>query len=141
MSDLASVLTRFAGMRVLVIGGTLFIGRELVSALVKAGHEVWVLHRKPKHALGKKVGNIMADRNDPASLKAAEVELVVTVVGVDDTSLQPVHARQTYEDSEIVWGARHADILHEDPDGTLTLDLRRFHEVVPTTPTADFPYP
>jgi len=60
-------------LRVLVIGGTLFIGRELVSALVKAGHEVWVLHRKPKHALGKKVGNIMADRNDPASLKAALV--------------------------------------------------------------------
>ena len=42
-----------------------------MSALVKAGHEVSVLHRKPKHALGKKVGNIMADRNDPASLKAA----------------------------------------------------------------------
>src|SRR4029077_1052279 len=60
-----------AGMRILVIGGTLFIGRELVAALLKAGHEVSILHRKPKHALGKKVGNIMADRNDPASLKAA----------------------------------------------------------------------
>src|SRR5438132_4752220 len=58
-------------MRILVIGGTLFIGRELVAALLKAGHEVSILHRKPKHALGKKVGNIMADRNDPASLKAA----------------------------------------------------------------------
>lgn len=58
-------------MRILVIGGTLFIGRELVSALLKAGHEVSVLHRKPKHALGKRVGNVLADRNDPASLKAA----------------------------------------------------------------------
>lgn len=58
-------------MRVLVIGGTLFIGRQLVAELLKAGHEVSVLHRKPKHALGKKVGNIVADRNDPVSLKAA----------------------------------------------------------------------
>jgi len=58
-------------MRVLVIGGTLFIGRELVSELLKAGHDVSVLHRKPKHPFGKKVGNIMADRNDPESLKAA----------------------------------------------------------------------
>lgn len=50
--------------KVLVIGGTLFIGRQLVSELLKAGHEVWVLHRKPEHDLGKRVGNLMADRND-----------------------------------------------------------------------------
>ncbi len=50
--------------KVLVIGGTLFIGRLLVSELLKAGHEVWVLHRKPEHDLGKRVGNLVADRND-----------------------------------------------------------------------------
>jgi 2'-hydroxyisoflavone reductase len=58
-------------MRVLVIGGTLFIGRALVTELVKAGHEVSILHRKPRHDLGKKVANIQADRNDAASLKSA----------------------------------------------------------------------
>lgn len=58
-------------MRILVIGGTLFIGRALVTRLVKAGHEVSILHRKPKHDLGKKVVNIQADRNSPESLKAA----------------------------------------------------------------------
>jgi nucleoside-diphosphate-sugar epimerase len=58
-------------MRVLVIGGTLFIGKALVTALVKAGHEVTVLHRKNRHKLGKKVRNLMADRNDPAALEAA----------------------------------------------------------------------
>ena len=52
-------------MRVLVIGGTLFIGKSLVEELVKAGHEVAVLHRKPKHDLGKRVQNLVADRNDP----------------------------------------------------------------------------
>ena len=58
-------------MKVLVIGGTLFIGRLLVEELVKAGHEVSVLHRKPKHDLGRKVENIMADRNDAESLREA----------------------------------------------------------------------
>jgi 2'-hydroxyisoflavone reductase len=58
-------------MKVLVIGGTLFIGRLLVEELVKGGHEVTILHRKPKHDHGRKVENIMADRNDAASLKEA----------------------------------------------------------------------
>ena len=53
-------------MKVLVIGGTLFIGRQLVEELVKGGHEVAVLHRKPKHDFGRRVENIMADRNDAA---------------------------------------------------------------------------
>jgi 2'-hydroxyisoflavone reductase len=55
--------------KVLVIGGTLFIGRSLVSELLKEGHEVWVLHRKPEHDLGKRVGSIVADRNDPEAMK------------------------------------------------------------------------
>ena len=58
-------------MKVLVIGGTLFIGRSLVEALVKAGHEVSVLHRKPKHDFSRRVENLMADRNDAASLREA----------------------------------------------------------------------
>lgn len=55
----------------LVIGGTLFIGRALVKELLKAGHEVSILHRKPRHNLGKKVTSIVADRNDPEALKRA----------------------------------------------------------------------
>jgi nucleoside-diphosphate-sugar epimerase len=58
-------------MKVLVIGGTQFIGRLLVEELVRAGHDVAVLHRKPKHDLGRRVENIMADRNDEESLREA----------------------------------------------------------------------
>jgi nucleoside-diphosphate-sugar epimerase len=54
-----------------VIGGTLFIGRALVKELLHAGHEVAVLHRKNRHNFGKKVANIMADRNDPEAMKRA----------------------------------------------------------------------
>jgi 2'-hydroxyisoflavone reductase len=58
-------------MNCLVIGGTQFVGRILVAELLKAGHGVSVLHRKPKHSLGRRVGNIVADRNDPKAMKAA----------------------------------------------------------------------
>ncbi len=54
-----------------MIGGTLFIGRALVKELVHAGHEVTILHRKSRHNLGKKIANIMADRNDPEAMKRA----------------------------------------------------------------------
>ena len=57
-------------MRVLVIGGTQFIGKLLVKRLLGAGHEVTILHRKPEHPFGRKVRNLTADRNDAASLKA-----------------------------------------------------------------------
>src|SRR5688572_16820877 len=58
-------------MHVLVIGGTLFIGRALVSALLKTGHDVTIVHRKPGHELGKRVREIVADRNDPEGFRAA----------------------------------------------------------------------
>src|SRR5579864_5265439 len=58
-------------MRVLVIGGTLFIGRPLVEELVKAGHDVAILHRKPKHDFGRRVENLRGDRNDADSVAHA----------------------------------------------------------------------
>lgn len=58
-------------MKVLVIGGTSFIGRLLVDELVKGGQDVSILHRKPKHDLGRRVENIMADRNDADAVKEA----------------------------------------------------------------------
>ena len=75
-----------------------------------------------------------------AQLLAEELEFVVSVVGTDDTSLQPVHARRHYTHRDVIWGARHADILTELADGTIILDLTKFHDTQPTRATADFPY-
>lgn len=66
--------------KILVIGGTLFIGRNLVSRLVKEGHEVTILHRKPGHDLGPKVQELIADRNDGARLARAVAEHQFEVV-------------------------------------------------------------
>lgn len=77
----------------------------------------------------------------PDQCKLEELEITASVVGTDDTSLQPVHARQRYETKDIVWGARPADVLSDLPDGRIALDVRKFDEVVPTQPTETFPYP
>lgn len=77
----------------------------------------------------------------PESLEKEEVEMIVTVVGTDDTSLQPTHARHRYLHPDILWGARHADVLRSRNDGVLELDVRKFDEVHPTAPTPTFPYP
>ncbi len=58
-------------MNCLVIGGTRFIGRLMVAELLKHGHSVTILHRRPKHDLGRRVKNLVADRNDAAALKSA----------------------------------------------------------------------
>ena len=77
----------------------------------------------------------------PETLAGDEVEFMLTVVGIDETSAQNVHARHTYGHERIRWGARHADMLSELPDGRLQLDVRQFDRVVPTAPTPSFPYP
>jgi inward rectifier potassium channel len=76
----------------------------------------------------------------PASLVTNEIELQVMMIGLDDITMQPVHAGHRYFAKDILWGARLADVLSETADGHLLLDLRRFHDVEPTAPTPDFPY-
>ena len=78
---------------------------------------------------------------DPERMAREELELMVSLSGIDDTSYQPVHARHQYEHPAIRWGARLADVLSESADGDLVLDVRQFHAVVPTQPSDSFPYP
>lgn len=77
----------------------------------------------------------------PETMAQQEVELQVLVVGLDDILMQTVHAQHRYFSSQVVWGARHADVLSESPAGDLILDLRKFHDIEPTQPTDGFPYP
>ncbi len=60
-----------SSVRVLVIGGTLFIGKLLVERLLDADHEVTLLHRKAESSFGHRVRNAAADRNDATSVRKA----------------------------------------------------------------------
>lgn len=58
-------------MRVLVIGGTRFIGVYLTQALVNAGHTVILLNRGNHPAPVEGVETIVCDRTDPTALSTA----------------------------------------------------------------------
>ena len=57
--------------RVLVIGGTLFIGRALVDQLLQRGDEVVIMHRGKGTPYGDRVGEIACDRNDVPAVRSA----------------------------------------------------------------------
>ncbi|HWA75324.1 MAG TPA: ion channel [Polyangiaceae bacterium] len=75
----------------------------------------------------------------PESVSEQETELLILVVGADDIAMQPVHATYRYMASDLVWGARHVDILHDSPE-LMLVDLTRFHDLESTPPSPDFPY-
>ncbi|TMA35078.1 MAG: hypothetical protein E6J83_17810 [Deltaproteobacteria bacterium] len=66
-----------------------------------------------------------------ASLAAEEARIVVSVVGLDESYAQTVHARHSYAAEDIVWNARFADVVVREPDGEVHIDYARFHDVVP----------
>ncbi len=57
--------------RVLVIGGTLFIGRALVDQLLERGDDVVIMHRGKGTPFGNRTGEIQCDRNDSAAVRSA----------------------------------------------------------------------
>jgi inward rectifier potassium channel len=76
----------------------------------------------------------------PAQAEAQELELLVSVIGTDETTVQPAFGRKRYVAEDLRFGARPADLLRVLPDGRLELDVTRFDDVVPTAPIPGFPY-
>jgi len=64
-----------------------------------------------------------------ARLREEGAEIYLAFTGLDETIGQPIHARHRYGPDDIVWNARHADVLTIEPDGTRTLDYAAFHDV------------
>jgi inward rectifier potassium channel len=66
-----------------------------------------------------------------ARMQAEWVEIVALVSGLDETMMQNVHARASYDGSEILFGHRFADLFGFLPDGTRAMDYRQFHVTEP----------
>jgi inward rectifier potassium channel len=75
------------------------------------------------------------DRNSPLwgctpqSLVANDTELQLAVSGTDETTLQPVHGRHTWEAPAILIGSKLTDVVHEEPNGDVVIDLRTFDAI------------
>ncbi len=68
----SSTAETLAGTRVLVLGGSVFVGKHLVDALIRHGAHVTVLNRgKTATSLGDDVERLVADRTDPEQMRSA----------------------------------------------------------------------
>lgn len=82
-------------MRVLVTGGTGFVGRNLVHLLVEQGHEVTVLHRESSKLIGLPEG---------ISYRIGDVTQADTIQGCCEEMDWVYHVA-----GEVTWGKKHRD--------------------------------
>jgi inward rectifier potassium channel len=83
----------------------------------------WTLY----HVLDEKSPLCGLSADDLAAFKST---LVVVVSGYDVVAAQTVHARKSYDHTDIRFGHRYADILDTSEDGRLKVDYGRFHETL-----------
>jgi inward rectifier potassium channel len=69
-------------------------------------------------------------------MREAQLQLVGSLIGIDETFAQQVHSRHIYTVDDFVWDRRFADIIGLTEDGLRYIDYERFHHLVPMgTPT------
>ena len=67
----------------------------------------------------------------PADLDKAEVELEISLMGMDDVTMQTVHAMHHYSDKQIKFGYKLVDTLYPLPNGDMLVDLTKFDLIEP----------
>lgn len=65
------------------------------------------------------------------SLIASDAEVLVILIGIDETFSQTIHARYVYKIRDILWSMRFIDILHKSSNGEYSIDYGKFHDVTP----------
>lgn len=144
-------------MRLLVVGGTRFVGRHIVTAAIAAGHEVALLHRGTGHdALFREAEHLHADRDgDLAVLEGRAFDATVDVTAylprqvstltealggrggrylvVSSTSVYAVPAGPGFDESSptLAPAAAHVDVVTDETYGPLKVaveqEARRLH--------------
>lgn len=137
-----TLMVRFANERHNIIGNAtakLWLLRNVVSKegqslrrffelpLVRNEHPALALSWTLYHVLDEASPLYGLDADD---FRAINVSLVVVVTGYDVVAAQSVHARRSYDHTDIRFGKRYADILDASEDGRLRIDYGRFHETL-----------
>lgn len=70
------------------------------------------------------------------TLGAVDPEIVCLITADDETFAQTVHAKTSYDKTDLVWGARFRDMYRPDSD-RVSIDLARLHEIEPVQPPVE----
>jgi inward rectifier potassium channel len=74
---------------------------------------------------------------DAERLKVLEFELYIALTGIDDVSMQTVHAIHTYSDDQIRIDHHFEDTVLALDNGEFAVDMTKFDVVVPDSATHD----
>ncbi|MGB9114102.1 ion channel [Bradyrhizobium sp.] len=137
-----NLMVRLANERHNIIGNAtakLWLLRNVVSKegqFLRRFHELpLVRNEHPALALSWTLYHVLDEQSPLYGLNADDfsslgVSLVVVVTGYDVVAAQTVHARRSYDHTEIRFGQRYADILDNSEDGRIRIDYGRFHETL-----------
>jgi len=64
-------------------------------------------------------------------MKRQGVQLIASLIGLDETFSQQVHSRHSYAPDDFVFDMRFADIIGTEPDGSRYVDYANFDALVP----------
>jgi len=124
---------RLGCMRVVVTGGTGFVGREIVGQLVREGHSVRVVSRgvrSPVPGADRVCGSVLEPESLPAAFRGCEavVHLVGIISEIGKQTFEQVHAegtRHVIAACEVV-GIRR--LVHMSALGTRAGARSRYHQ-------------
>ena len=137
-----TLMVRFANERHNIIGNAtarLWLLRNEVSPEGRSIRRFYVLRLErsehPALALSWTLFHVLDEKSplyrlDAKDLEASEVALIVVVSGYDVVAAQTVHARKSYDHSDIRFGRHYADILDTSQDGRIRIDYGKFHETL-----------
>jgi len=135
-----TLMVRLANERHNFIGNAtarLWVLRNIISAegqsvrrfdellLVKNEHPALALTWTLYHVLDERsaLHNMSAD-----DMEAASVGLMVVVSGLDVVAAQTIHARKTYDHTDLRFGQRYVDILETFDNSRVRIDYGKFHD-------------
>lgn len=90
----------------------------------------------PRFVMGWTVMHVI-DQNSPLhgatmeSLIRQRSNILVSLGGLDETIMQPLHARYTYATEDIHWNHRFVDMIYDGRDGDRYIDYRYFDAIEP----------
>ena len=65
----------------------------------------------------------------PERMREDNIEIMVSLSGMDETFSQTINARISYTAEDILKGHRFKDMVERRPDGLVHIDLSRIHEI------------
>nr|WP_240648362.1 ion channel [Pararobbsia silviterrae] len=124
---IAEATARMRMMRSETTAEGFFIRKLYDIPLVRERHPVFMLGWNMMHVI---------DESSPLfgetveSLTKSRAELLLTIEGVDETTMQTMQARTAWPPERILWDHDYVDLLHQE-DGVTHIDYTVFDKVVP----------